>query len=161
MLAHRAQGYSEMFNQQQHLRQQGAVMVDFNRFDHHHYFENNKNMETLAAAELLAALGHESRLAIFRLLVEAGPEGMVASAIGERLEMVPATLSFHLAHLTRVGLISGKRESRFIRYSAAYETMDELIAFLTNNCCQGNACLPKTACCDTTEKRRAKVGKES
>lgn len=113
-------------------------------------------METLNAAELLAALGHESRLAIFRMLVEAGPEGMIASAIGEKLEMPAATLSFHLAHLSRVGLISGQRESRFIRYSADYATMDELIAFLTSNCCQGKACLPKTAACDTTAKRRDK-----
>lgn len=101
-------------------------------------------METLNAAELLAALGHESRLAIFRLLVEAGPEGINASAIGEKLDMAAATLSFHLAHLSRVGLIRGQKESRFIRYSADYGTMDELIAFLTHNCCQGQACLPKS-----------------
>ncbi len=113
------------------------------------------------AAELLAALGHESRLAIFRLLIEAGPEGVNASAIGEHLGMAPATLSFHLAHLSRVGLIAGERESRFIRYSANYGTMDELIAFLTSNCCQGSSCLPKTACCDTTEKRRARSRKKA
>lgn len=99
-------------------------------------------------------LGHESRLAVFRLLVEAGPEGIVASAIGEQLGLAPATLSFHLAHLSRVGLIRGQKESRFIRYSAEYATMDELIAFLTSNCCQGQACLPKTAAVDTIEKRR-------
>jgi ArsR family transcriptional regulator, arsenate/arsenite/antimonite-responsive transcriptional repressor len=116
-------------------------------------------METLNAAELLAALGHESRLAIFRLLVEAGPEGINASAIGEQLGMAPATLSFHLANLSRVGLIVGERESRFIHYSANYGTMDELIAFLTRNCCQGNACLPRAASCDTTAKRRAKTRK--
>ena len=114
-------------------------------------------METLAAAELLAALGHESRLAIFRLLVEAGPEGVNASAIGEKMGMAPATLSFHLAHLSRVGLIDGQRESRFIHYSANYKTMDDVIAFLTSNCCQGSACLPKTTTCDTTEKRRSKT----
>ena len=123
------------------------------------YFDNTRNMETLNAAELLAALGHESRLAIFRLLVEAGPDGVTASAIGEQLGMAPATLSFHLAHLSRVGLIAGTRESRFIRYAASYATMDELIAFLTRNCCQGEACLPKTACCDTIEKRRADLEK--
>jgi arsenate reductase len=111
-------------------------------------------METKTAAELLFALGHESRLAIFRLLVEAGPEGINASAIGEQLGLVPATLSFHLAHLSRVGLIQGKRESRFIHYSAEYGTMDELIAFLTNNCCQGQPCLPKAAATDSIEKRR-------
>ena len=118
-------------------------------------------METLNAAELLAALGHESRLAIFRLLVEAGPAGVNASAIGEQLGMAPATLSFHLAHLSRVGLISGTRESRFIRYAASYGTMDELIAFLTRNCCQGEACLPLSAARDSTEKRRSHVAKES
>jgi ArsR family transcriptional regulator, arsenate/arsenite/antimonite-responsive transcriptional repressor len=116
-------------------------------------------MDTLVAAELLAALGHESRLTIFRLLVEAGPEGVTAGVIGESTGMAPATLSFHLAHLNRVGLITGQRESRFIRYSANYESMDELLAFLTNNCCQGNACLPKTAACDTMTKRRVAAGK--
>jgi ArsR family transcriptional regulator, arsenate/arsenite/antimonite-responsive transcriptional repressor len=112
-------------------------------------------MKTLTAAELFAALGHESRLSIFRLLVEAGPDGVVASIIGEQLEIPAATLSFHLNHLSRVGLIDGKRESRFIRYSVQYPIIDDLLAFLTENCCQGNAqCLPKTSACDTTEKRR-------
>lgn len=114
-------------------------------------------MEMLNAAELLASLGHESRLGIFRLLVQAGPEGVVASAIGEQLGMAPATLSFHLSHLSRVGLIRGQKESRFIRYSADYSAMDDLIAFLTDNCCQGQACLPKTCASDTTAKRRQKI----
>lgn len=114
-------------------------------------------MDTLSAAEILAALGHESRLAIFRLLIEAGPDGINATAIGERLDIPNATLSFHLSHLSRVGLIKGERESRFIHYSAAYETMDELIAFLTRNCCQGSQCLPKTQGVATTARRRAKV----
>lgn len=118
-------------------------------------------METLNAAELLAALGHESRLAIFRLLVEAGPDGINASAIGEQLGMASATLSFHLAHLSRVNLITGERESRFIHYSANYATMNDLIAFMTSNCCQGDPCLPETACCDTTEMHRAKARKKS
>ena len=99
-------------------------------------------METIHAAELLAALGHESRLAIFRILVEVGPDGLNASAIGEQLDISPATLSFHLAHLSRVGLIRGERESRFIHYSADFEAMDALITFLTHNCCQGDSCLP-------------------
>jgi len=124
-------------------------------------FDKTGNMETLSAAELLAALGHETRLSIYRRLVEAGPEGMNASAIAEQQGLPPATASFHLSNLSRVGLITGERESRFIHYSANYNTMDELIAFLTSNCCQGNACLPLTACCDTTEKRRAKAGKNS
>jgi len=99
-------------------------------------------MEIINAAELLAALGHESRLAIFRLLVETGPDGVNASAIGERLDIPAPTLSFHLAHLSRVGLIRGERESRFIHYSADYGTMDTLLDFLTHNCCQGASCLP-------------------
>lgn len=102
-------------------------------------------MEALTAAELLAALGHESRLAVFRLLVEAGAEGVNASAIGERLQLAPATLSFHLAHLSRVGLIKGRQESRFIYYSADFAVMDDLLSYLTSNCCQGKACLPKTS----------------
>src|SRR5574343_382517 len=123
------------------------------------YFDNTQTMETLNAAERLAALGHESRLAIFRLLVEAGPEGVNASAIGEQLGMAPATLSFHLAHLSRVGLIAGERESRFIRYSANYGAMDELIAFLTHNCCQGKACLSQSTCCDTSVTPISSAGK--
>ena len=103
-------------------------------------------MDTLTAAELLAALGHESRLAIFRLLVEAGDDGLIVGAIGEKLDMAAATLSFHLAHLSRVGLLQGHKQGRFIRYATDYRTMDELLAFLTDNCCQGGAlCLPKSA----------------
>jgi DNA-binding transcriptional ArsR family regulator len=102
-------------------------------------------METLDAAELLSALGHESRLAIFRLLVEAGSSGMNASAIAEKVGLAAPTLSFHLAHLSRVGLIRGRQEKRFIFYSANFPQMDELLAYLTSNCCQGSACLPKTA----------------
>ena len=111
-------------------------------------------METTNAAELLAALGHESRLAVYRLLVEAGPTGVNASAIGDELGLAAATLSFHLAHLSRVGLIKGRQESRFIYYSADYGVMDDLIAFLTNNCCQGKACLPKTSAVNRGAKRK-------
>lgn len=118
-------------------------------------------MDTLTAAEILAALGHESRLAIFRLLVEAGPDGINATAIGDKLGIPNATLSFHLSHLSRVGLVKGERESRFIHYSAEYATMDELIAYLTNNCCKGQACLPKTAQVNTMTKRRGIATKPS
>lgn len=102
-------------------------------------------MEITSASERLAALGHETRLTIFRLLVQAGSGGVSAGAIGERLGIVPATLSFHLAHLSRVGLIRARQESRFIYYAADYSTMDELLAYLTANCCQGADCMPKTA----------------
>lgn len=102
-------------------------------------------MEITTASERLAALGHETRLAIFRLLVQAGTEGVNAGLIGEKLEIPAPTLSFHLAHLSRVGLIKGRQESRFIYYVADYGTMDELLAYLTKNCCQGSQCLPRTA----------------
>lgn len=115
----------------------------------------------MAAAEILAALGHESRLAIFRLLVQAGSDGVYATAIADHFGMAPATLSFHLAHLHRVGLIQAHKEGRFIRYATNYQTMDELIAFLTQNCCQGKACLPKTAAANTAAKRRAGIQKVS
>lgn len=112
-------------------------------------------METLTAADRFAALGHETRLAIFRLLVQAGPEGLAAGAIGETLGLAPATASFHLAHLSRVGLIVGAPQGRFIYYAADFGGIDDLIAYLTENCCQGGAnCLPKTAKVNTTALRR-------
>ncbi len=101
-------------------------------------------MEIITASERLAALGHETRLAIFRLLVQAGPDGINAGAIGEQLDIPAATLSFHLSHLNRVGLIKGRQQSRFIYYVADYAAMDELLSYLTENCCQGSACLPKS-----------------
>jgi ArsR family transcriptional regulator, arsenate/arsenite/antimonite-responsive transcriptional repressor len=109
------------------------------------------------AVECLAALGHATRLAIFRLLVQAGPEGISAGAIGDKLELAPATLSFHLAHLTRVGLITARQASRFIYYAADYTVMDELLAYLTDNCCSGGTCLPKTTASATTPRRRTKT----
>lgn len=111
-------------------------------------------MEIKNATEKLAALGNESRLAIFRLLVEAGPDGLSAGALGRSLDLAAATASFHFAHLGRVGLIESRRDGRSIIYTACYPAMDELIAFLTHNCCQGKACLPLTASCESSEKRR-------
>lgn len=102
-------------------------------------------MEMLEATARLAALGHETRLAIFRLLVQAGPGGLNAGAIAQALEVALPTLSFHLSHLARVGLIKGRQESRFIFYAADYEAMNALVAFLTENCCQGEQCLPQAA----------------
>ena len=116
-------------------------------------------MEIKTASERLAALGNESRLSIFRLLVEAGPDGVFAGAIGECLGMPPATLSFHLAHLSRAGLVQARKDGRFIHYSADYAAMDTLIAFLTRNCCQGaTCCLPQTQELETTAKRRKRKG---
>jgi len=119
------------------------------------YFDNTGNMEIKNATESLAALGHETRLAIFRLLVQAGPEGINAGLIGERLEIAPATLSFHLAHLSRVGLIRGRQEGRFIFYVADYAAMSVLLAYLTDNCCQGAQCLPKATAAALKRRRTA------
>lgn len=99
-------------------------------------------METTIVLDALSALAHESRLAVFRLLVQAGPEGIAAGVLAERLEIPPATLSFHLAHLDRAGLVTSRREGRSIIYAADYGTMNGLVAFLTENCCGGRACAP-------------------
>ncbi len=99
-------------------------------------------MENKQAIEALSALAHDTRLRVFRLLVEAGPEGVAAGAIGEELELPPATLSFHLAHLARAGLALGRQQGRFIIYSANFETTNELVEYLTENCCGGRSCAP-------------------
>jgi len=125
----------------------GAVDISY-------YFDDTGNMEIGSASARLAALGHETRLAIFRLLVQAGPEGVNAGVICERLDLAAATLSFHLAHLQRVGLIRGRQDGRFIYYAADYSAMDTLLAYLTDNCCQGGQCLPKVAAVAAPAKRR-------
>jgi ArsR family transcriptional regulator len=107
-------------------------------------------METTQALQCLAALAQESRLSIFRLLVQAGPAGMAAGAIGEKLELPPATLSFHLAGLTRAGLAQSRQDGRFVIYSADYAAMNALVGFLTDNCCQG-------AKCETTSRTRRRA----
>jgi DNA-binding transcriptional ArsR family regulator len=94
-------------------------------------------MENKAAVKALAALAQETRLSIFRLLIQAGPEGVAAGMIGERLEVPPATLSFHLKELAYAGLVSSRQEGRFIYYSADYEQMAALMTYLTQNCCRG------------------------
>jgi len=115
-------------------------------------------MDTARAVDKLSALAQETRLRIFRLLVVAGPAGMNAGAIAEALDIPAATLSFHVAHLARTGLVASRQESRFIFYSASFPAMDDLIAYLTDNCCQGGGqCLPKTAAVATTAKRRARA----
>lgn len=99
-------------------------------------------MENKQAIDALSALAHDTRLKVFRLLVEAGPEGMAAGAIGEELELAPATLSFHLAHLARAGLAAGRQQGRFVIYSANFDTTNELVGYLTENCCGGRSCAP-------------------
>jgi len=97
------------------------------------------------AVKALSALAQGSRLSIFRLLVEAGPAGMAAGSIGEKLDLPPATLSFHLAGLTRAGLADSRQDGRFVIYSANFENMNHLIGYLTDNCCGGESCAPVAA----------------
>ena len=120
-------------------------------------------MEIGAAVTALAALAQETRLSIFRLLVEAGPEGVSAGRIGETLKVPAATLSFHLKELAQAGLVSSRQERQFIYYAVDFERMAELMAFLTQNCCQGmpQACLSvvETAlgsCCPPKLKSKSK-----
>ena len=111
-------------------------------------------MESGKAVTVLAALAQETRLKIFRMLVAAGPEGLCAGVIGERLGLAPATLSFHLAQLARAGLVSSQQQSRFIFYCADFSAIDALISFLTENCCGGRACLPSVTGKNSARARR-------
>ena len=96
-------------------------------------------MESLAAVTALSALAQEHRLEIFWLLVREGVHGIPAGHIGEKLDIPLSTLSFHLSQLKNAGLINCRRESRALFYSASYLSMNELMAYLTENCCQGNS----------------------
>lgn len=113
-------------------------------------------METKNVLAALAALAQDSRLAVFRLLVQAGPEGMAASKIGEHLGVPPSSLSFHLKEMTHADLVTSRQEGRFVIYSANFKTMTGLVQFLTENCCGGNPCSP--ACmpeCASTEEAKS------
>jgi DNA-binding transcriptional ArsR family regulator len=107
-------------------------------------------MEKIYAVAALAALAQETRLDIFRLLVEAGPGGMPAGHIGEKLGLPGATLSFHLNQLKHAHLVKFRRESRSLIYSAEYPVMNDLLAYLTENCCQGQPAACGLAGCETT-----------
>ena len=97
-------------------------------------------MESKSAIRALGALAHESRLAIYRLLVQAGPAGLPVGGIGEKLGLAPATLSFHLAGLKHAGLVSARRDGRTLYQAADFKAMNGLIGYLSENCCQGADC---------------------
>ena len=103
-------------------------------------------MEIKTAVAALAALAQDTRLAVFRLLVWAGPDGLPAGAIAGALAVPAATMSFHLAHLARAGLVASRRDGRSILYAANYDGMRGLLDFLTEDCCQGHPliCPPAT-----------------
>lgn len=99
-------------------------------------------MKSTNAIEALAALAQETRLSLFRVLVQRGSLGLPAGEIGERLGIPAPTLSFHLAQLARAGLVSSRREGRSIIYAADFASMNGLVAYLTENCCADQACGP-------------------
>ncbi|QDW54916.1 ArsR/SmtB family transcription factor [Burkholderia sp. KBS0801] len=99
--------------------------------------------QTIAA---LSALAHESRLAIFRALVQAGPSGLAAGQIATLLDVPPSSLSFHLKELAHAQLVTSRQEGRFVFYCANFGTMNGLVGYLTENCCGGNPCTPASAC---------------
>ncbi len=113
-------------------------------------------MEIKTAVVALAALAQETRLSVYRMLIEAGPEGLAAGRLADSLAVAPATLSFHLKELVHAGLVSAQQDGRYILYSANYEAMNALLAYLTANCCRGAGtgidCLTvaelPSACCE-------------
>jgi len=111
-----------------------------------------KQQDVIAA---LAALAQDSRLAIYRLLVKRGPEGYAAGEIGERLKIAGPSLSFHLKELARADLVTARKDGRFIYYSAHFERMNDLVGYLTENCCsQGAVCAPVCAPDNRIERKR-------
>ena len=114
-------------------------------------------MEKTDAVAALAALAQDSRLDVFRLLVQAGPEGMPAGEIATALKLAPNTLTFHFDRLRGAGLVTVRRDGRSMIYAARFESMNALLAYLTENCCQGapEACAP--AVCKPARSKRAKL----
>jgi ArsR family transcriptional regulator, arsenate/arsenite/antimonite-responsive transcriptional repressor len=112
-------------------------------------------MEKTNAVAALAALAQDNRLDVFRLLVQAGPEGMPAGAVASALDLPPNTLTFHFDRLRMAGLVTVRREGRSMIYAAQYERMNALLAFLTENCCGGAPCTPAAEC--KPARKRAKV----
>jgi DNA-binding transcriptional ArsR family regulator len=114
-------------------------------------------MEKTDAVSALAALAQENRLDVFRLLVEAGPEGMAAGEVATALKLAPNTLTFHFDRLRWAGLVTVRREGRSMIYAARFETMNALLGFLTQNCCGGLAdrCEPVPSC--KPARKRSKV----
>lgn len=113
-------------------------------------------MDQHRAIAALAALAQETRLDLYRLLVARGPEGIPAGAIAERLGVAPSSLSFHLQQLLHAGLVSQRRAGRQLIYAAEYETMNALLAYLTENCCgRSESCAPFCTPADLTVKENA------
>lgn len=95
-------------------------------------------MKSAQVVKALSALAQPTRLAVYRLLVERGPEGMAAGQVAEKLKVSPATLSFHFRTLSHAGLLESRQDGRFIYYAANFAAMNSMVAYLTENCCAGN-----------------------
>jgi ArsR family transcriptional regulator, arsenate/arsenite/antimonite-responsive transcriptional repressor len=117
------------------------------------------NMETSHAVAALAALAQENRLDVFRLLVQAGPEGLPAGRVASELDLAPNTLTFHFDRLRAAGLVTVRRDGRSMIYAARFETMNGLLGYLTENCCQGapETCASPLPICKPSRSRRTKV----
>jgi len=113
-------------------------------------------MKTTVVIGALGALAHEHRLAIYRLLVQRGPEGLPAGAIGERVGLVPSSLTFHLQSLQRAGLILQRRESRLLIYSVDFTVMNGLVGYLTENCCRDSGADCSSGCAPTRSPKAVK-----
>jgi DNA-binding transcriptional ArsR family regulator len=111
------------------------------------HFYISRNMDKIETIAALAALAHDTRLDVFRLLVEAGPQGVPVGHIGRTLNVPPATLNHHLAQLKAAGLVQCVREGRKLIHSADYARMDAMLTYLTQNCCQGDDCSPLQGKC--------------
>src|SRR5580692_947071 len=111
-------------------------------------------MENSDAVASLAALAQNSRLEVFRLLVQAGPEGLPAGQVATALKLAPNTLTFHFDRLRSAGLVTVRREGRSMIYAARFETMNALLGYLTDNCCGGVPCTPAVACKPTRKRTR-------
>jgi DNA-binding transcriptional ArsR family regulator len=120
-------------------------------------------MKASDAIVALGALAHEHRLTIFRLLVEHGPEGLPAGVIAEKVGLQPSSLTFHLQHLTRAGLLVATRASRQIFYAADFAAMSSLVGYLTENCCtaRGAACSAECQPPMIESKRNSKTGRSA
>jgi DNA-binding transcriptional ArsR family regulator len=112
------------------------------------YFDIRRNMEKSNAVAALSALAQDNRLDVFRLLVQAGPDGMPAGGVAAALGLAPNTLTFHFDRLRQAGLVTVRRDGRSMIYAAQYETMNALLVFLTENCCGGapEKCAPAPSC---------------
>ena len=114
-------------------------------------------MDSQSVTDAFAALAQEHRLATFRLLVQAGEDGLPAGAIAEALGLPNSSMSFHLAHLHRAGLVTQERRHRSLIYRADYAAMNGLIGYLLENCCAGSGCAPASPCSSETPSSQERI----